>query len=367
MTTDQQRLKQLLEGIRPLDQAAMERAGARWNSVAKPLHSLGKLEEHIIRIAGMNGKTGAEIDRKALIVMCADNGVVEEGVTQTGQEVTAIVAENFLTGDTSAAIMCQSAGVDLFPVDIGMAVDTKVPSYKIAYGTRNLAREPAMTYGQALQAILTGVEMVRLRKEAGYQILATGEMGIGNTTTSSAIVSVLLGCAPQEVTGRGAGLTGAGLKRKTEVIQQAIALHQPDPEDPVDVLAKVGGFDVAAMCGGFLGAAASRRPVVIDGYISAVAALCACRLCPTARDYLVPSHASFEIGYKLAMEAMKLEPMFLLGMRLGEGSGCPIAFQVLEAACAILNDMATFDQAGIDDSYLEEIRKGDKFTVEAKA
>lgn len=349
MTTDQQRLKQLLEGIRPLDQAAMERAGARWNSVAKPLHSLGKLEEHIIRIAGMNGKTGAEIDRKALIVMCADNGVVEEGVTQTGQEVTAIVAENFLTGDTSAAIMCQSAGVDLFPVDIGMAVDTKVPSYKIAYGTRNLAREPAMTYGQALQAILTGVEMVRLRKEAGYQILATGEMGIGNTTTSSAIVSVLLGCAPQEVTGRGAGLTGAGLKRKTEVIQQAIALHQPDPEDPVDVLAKVGGFDLAGLTGVYLGAAYYRLPVVIDGFISGTAALAAYRLCPGAREFMLASHVSKEPGMRRVLDALGLEASLTCDMCLGEGTGAVAFLPVLQMAAEVYRNMSTFEDIHVEE------------------
>lgn len=349
MTTDQQRLKQLLEGIRPLDQAAMERAGARWNSVAKPLHSLGKLEEHIIRIAGMNGKTGAEIERKALIVMCADNGVVEEGVTQTGQEVTAIVAENFLTGDTSAAIMCRSAGVDLFPVDIGMAVDTKVPSYKIAYGTRNLAREPAMTYGQALQAILTGVEMVRLRKAAGYQILATGEMGIGNTTTSSAIVSVLLGCAPQEVTGRGAGLTGAGLKRKTEVIQQAIALHQPDPEDPVDVLAKVGGFDLAGLTGVYLGAAYYRLPVVIDGFISGTAALAAYRLCPGAREFMLASHVSKEPGMRRVLDALGLEASLTCDMCLGEGTGAVAFLPVLQMAAEVYRNMSTFEDIHVEE------------------
>lgn len=349
MTTDQQKLKQLLAGIRPLDRAAMERAGARWNSVAKPLHSLGKLEEHIIRIAGMNGKTGAEIDRKALIVMCADNGVVEEGVTQTGQEVTAIVAENFLTGDTSAAIMCRSAGVDLFPVDIGMAVDTKVPSYKIAYGTRNLVREPAMTYGQALQAILTGVEMVRLRKEAGYQILATGEMGIGNTTTSSAVVSVLLGCAPREVTGRGAGLTGAGLKRKTEVIQQAIALHQPDPEDPVDVLAKVGGFDLAGLTGVYLGAAYYRLPVVIDGFISGTAALAAYRLCPGAREFMLASHVSKEPGMRRVLDALDLEASLTCDMCLGEGTGAVAFLPVLQMAAEVYRNMSTFEDIHVEE------------------
>ena len=195
--------------------------------------------------------------------------------------------------------------------------------------------------------------------------MGVGEMGIGNTTTSSAVLSVLLGAEVETVTGRGGGITDGAFLKKKQVISQAIALNRPDPKDPVDVLSKVGGFDLAAMCGAFLGGAASHRPMVIDGFISVVAALCAVRLCPMVRDYLVPSHASYEIGYKLAMEELGLQPIFLLNMRLGEGSGCPLAFQVLSAACAILNDMATFDQAGIDDGYLEEIREGDKFTVEA--
>ena len=189
-------------------------------------------------------------------------------------------------------------------------------------------------------------------------------MGIGNTTTSSAVLSVLLDVDSDAVTGRGGGITDDSFRRKKEVIRQAVAVNRPDRQDPVDVLAKVGGFDIAAMCGAFLGAAYTHRPVVIDGFISAVAALCAYRLCPNVKGYLIPSHASFEIGYQLAMDAMALQPLFLLGMRLGEGSGCPLAFQVLDAACAIINDMATFDQAGIDDGYLDEIREGDKFTVE---
>lgn len=188
-------------------------------------------------------------------------------------------------------------------------------------------------------------------------------MGIGNTTTSSAVLSVLLDAAVESVTGRGGGITDVSFRKKKQVITQAISKNRPDRNDPIDVLAKVGGFDLAAMCGAFLGAAASHRPVVIDGFISAVAALCAYRLCPNVRGYLVPSHASFEIGYQKAMEELELEPMLLLGMRLGEGSGCPLAFQILSAACAVLNDMATFDQAGIDDGYLEEIREGDKFSV----
>jgi len=219
----------------------------------------------------------------------------------------------------------------------------------------------AMTREQAVTAILTGAE---LAQESDADVIGIGEMGIGNTTTSSAVLSVLLGVDAGRVTGRGGGITDESFARKKAVIRQAIEVNRPNADDVVDVLAKVGGFDIAAMCGAFLGAAATRRPVVIDGFISAVAALCAVRISPTVVHYLVPSHASYEIGYQLAMDAMHLQPMLLPGMRLGEGSGCPLAFEVLSAACAVINDMATFDQAGIDDGYLDEIREGDKFSVE---
>ena len=232
---------------------------------------------------------------------------------------------------------------------------------KIAYGTQNIVNGPAMSWEQAMQAIMTGIE---LAQNTDADVIGIGEMGIGNTTTSSAVLSVLLDADVEAVTGRGGGITDASFLKKKQVIKDAIAINQPDKNDIIDVLAKVGGFDIAAMCGAFLGCAATRRPVVIDGFISAVAALCAYKLCPNSVQYFVPSHASYEIGYKLAMDAMNLQPLFLLGMRLGEGSGCPLAFEILDAACAIINDMATFDQAGIDDGYLDEIREGDKFTVE---
>ena len=254
------------------------------------------------------------------------------------------------------------AGITVCDVGVNANIrDTAVLNRKIAYGTKNMTKEPAMTRQQALTAILTGVE---LAQKTDADVFGIGEMGIGNTTTSSAILSVLLDADVEKVTGRGGGVTDEGFLKKKNAIRKAIEINQPDPNDVVDVLSKVGGFDIAAMCGGFIGSALTHRPVVIDGFISVVAALCAVRLCPNVRGYLVPSHASFEIGYRLAMEALQLQPIFLLGMRLGEGSGCPLAFQVLEAACAIMNDMATFDQAGIDDGYLDEIREGDKFTVE---
>ena len=345
----EEKLQEVIGKIGPLDEKAMEQAARKWNSIAKPLHSLGKLEEHIIRIAGITGTSEVRIDQKELIVMCADNGVVAEGVTQTGQEVTAIVAENFLTGDTSAAIMCQCAGAKICPVDIGMAADTKVPDYKIAYGTKNLAEEPAMTRDQALQSILTGVRIVEQKKEEGVQLLATGEMGIGNTTTSSAVLSALLGVDPVEVTGRGAGLTRKGLETKVQVIRHALMLHRPEKSDPVDVLAKVGGFDIGGLTGVYLGAAKERIPVLIDGFISGTAALLACRLCPRAKEYMIASHKSREPGMQVLLEALGLPASLDCDMCLGEGTGAVAFFPVLDMAAAVYQKMSTFEEIKVEE------------------
>jgi len=271
---------------------------------------------------------------------------------------------NLTRAKTGASTLCKHFGCEITVCDVGVNADIreeKVLNKKIAYGTQNIVHGPAMTREQAEQALAIGME---LAQSSDADVIGIGEMGIGNTTTSSAVLAVLLDADVEAVTGRGGGITDAGFLKKKQVIKAAIAVNQPDKTNVVDVLAKVGGFDIAAMCGAFIGSAATRRPVAIDGFISAVAALCACKLCPNVVHYLIPSHASYEIGYKLAMDAMELEPLFLLGMRLGEGSGCPIAFQILDAACAIINTMATFDEAGIDDGYLDEIREGDKFTVE---
>ena len=297
-------LEETLVQIKPLDERAMKIAAKRWDSIAKPLHSLGKMEQLVIQIAGITGDPDMHIKKRALVPMCADNGVVEEGVTQTGQEVTAIVAENFLSGDTSACVMSRQCGTKVIPVDIGMTVDTKVPTdLKVACGTANMTKEPAMAREQAVQALEAGIEMVRRLKEDGYGLLATGEMGIGNTTTSSAVASVLLNRPVEEMTGRGAGLSGDGLDRKIHAIKKAIAVNQPDPEDAVDVLAKVGGFDIAGMAGMFLGGAALGVPVVIDGFISCVAALIAQRICPQTGDYMIASHVSKEPAAHLILEA----------------------------------------------------------------
>ena len=352
--------------VKPLDESAMAAARERQAQLAKPPGSLGRLEDLSIQLAGITGKVHNKIERKHLLVFAADNGVVAEGVSSAPQSVTLKQTINLTRHKTGASTLCKHFGCEITVCDVGVNADIKEPAVlnrKIAYGTQNIVHGPAMTRKQAIQAISTGIELVQ---NTDADVIGIGEMGIGNTTTSSAVLSVLLGASVDDVTGRGGGITDASFLKKKQVIKTAIEVNHPEKDDVIDVLTKVGGFDIAAMCGGFIGAALSRRPVVIDGFISAVAALCACKLCPNVRDYLIPSHASYEIGYKLAMDAMELQPLFLLGMRLGEGSGCPLAFEILDAACAIINDMATFDQAGIDDGYLDEIRQGDKFTVEGK-
>lgn len=350
--------------VSPLDAAAMEKARQRQMQLAKPPGSLGQLEALSIQMAGITGKLYNRISSRHLLVFAADNGVIAEGVSSAPQSVTLMQTINLTRGKTGAAVLCRHFGCDITVCDVGVNAEIRDPAVlnrKIAYGTANIAKGPAMSRQQAEAAIRIGME---LAESTPADVLGIGEMGIGNTTTSSAVLSVLLDASVEDVTGKGGGITDSAFRKKKDVISQAISVNKPDRCDVIDVLSKVGGFDLAAMCGAFIGAAASHRPVVIDGFISAVAALCACRLCPDVSGYLIPSHASFEIGYQLAMDALGLQPLFLLGMRLGEGSGCPLAFQVLDAACTVLNDMATFDQAGIDDHYLEEIREGDKFSVE---
>ena len=357
-------LQSWIQKVTPLDEAAMAQARERQAQLAKPPGSLGRLEDLSVQLAGITGKVHNTVKRQHLLVFAADNGVVEEGVASAPQSVTLSQTINLTRAKTGASTLCKHFGCGITVCDVGVNANIREPKVlnkKIAYGTQNIVKGPAMTRDQALQAILTGIELAAATEA---DVLGIGEMGIGNTTTSSAILSVLLDADIEAVTGRGGGITDASFLKKKWVIKTAIETNRPDKTDVIDVLAKVGGFDIAAMCGAFIGAAATRRPVVIDGFISVVAALCAYKLCPNAVHYFVPSHASFEIGYKLAVDAMNLEPLFLLGMRLGEGSGCPIAFQILDAACAIINDMATFEQAGINDDYLDEIRVGDKFTVE---
>ncbi|BDF05514.1 nicotinate-nucleotide--dimethylbenzimidazole phosphoribosyltransferase [[Clostridium] hylemonae] len=341
----------LQNAIEPADRKSMETAGKRWTSVAKPLSSLGKLEDAIVKIAGMKREPLFTLEKKGLVIMCADNGVVEEGVTQTGQEVTAIVADNFTKKAASVALMSEVAGADLFPVDIGMVTDVPSvtdPKQKVAYGTRNMLKEPAMTPKQVWQAVSVGVHMVSRLKALGYDILATGEMGIGNTTTSSAVASVLLQRPVEEVTGKGAGLSSEGLERKISVISRAIRLHGPDRKDVTDVLSKVGGLDIAGLTGVYLGGALLHVPVVVDGFISAVAALCAVRLVPAAADYILASHVSKEPAGKMLLDALHLSPFLTCDMSLGEGSGAVAVLPLLDMGLSVYSRMSTFEEINVE-------------------
>ncbi|WP_409969945.1 nicotinate-nucleotide--dimethylbenzimidazole phosphoribosyltransferase [Bengtsoniella intestinalis] len=344
-------IETICQHIVPASQSAMELAQKRWNSIAKPLGSLGLLEVEIIRMAGMFGTAQIPVLKPAVIAMCADNGVVAEGVTQTGQEVTAIVTENMSSRDTSVCRMARRAGATVFPVDIGVAVPLQgehILQKNIRRGTGNIAIEPAMTRQEAEAAILVGIELVGDLKAQGYNLIATGEMGIGNTTTSAAIAAVLLGIEPQVVTGRGAGLSDQGLVRKIDAITRAIAVNQPDPSDAIDVVSKVGGLDLAGLAGVFLGGAYHHIPVLVDGVISMAAALVAAEICPTAKDYMVGSHASAEPAGALFVDALGLKPFLFAGMRLGEGTGAVAVMPILDMALAVYDEMSTFDDIEIE-------------------
>ena len=344
-------LTKLLETIRPLDENAMESARLHWDAIAKPLHSLGRLEDMIVQLAGICENPVPAPRKKAVLIFCADNGIVAEGVTQTTQDVTAAVTQNFAKGIASVNALSRICGTEVFPVDIGVAQAQDCPGVlnrKVAFGTQNFAHGPAMRRDEAEQAVCTGIDLVQEKAAEGYNLIVTGEMGIGNTTTSSAVFSVLQGLPPEQVTGRGAGLSDAGLQHKIQVISRAVAALQPDPGDVLDVLSKVGGFDVCGMMGAFLGGAICRVPVLVDGFISAVAANCAVRLCPACRDYIFASHCSKEPAGKMALDALHLRAYLDCEMCLGEGTGGVIAAKLFDFALAAYDEIAGFDAVGID-------------------
>lgn len=347
LITLERRLREAIAAIRPADAAQTARAKAHWDAVAKPLHGLGLLEDTLSRIAGI-----APLRReykKGIVSFCADNGVVAQGVTQTDSSVTAIVAGNMLSGKASVCCMSAVTGAQVLPVDAGMLVEVPgMRSIKVARGTKDLSHEPAMTRQECLSVLLAGLDIAGELAKDGFTLLAAGEMGIGNTTTTSAVAAALLGRPAVEMTGKGAGLTNEGLRRKIAVIDRAIALHRPDPADPVDVIAKVGGFDIAAMTGFYLGCALYRVPAIMDGFISTVAGLAAVRICPAVRDVLTASHLSAEPGAGAVMEALELTPLLRLGMALGEGTGAASVMPLLDMALRVYFDMPSFDGIGID-------------------
>ena len=343
-------LNEINSRLTGLDEAAVTASLERWSVVAKPLKSLGALEDLVAQIAGVIGEARFDIGKRALVVMCADNGVIAQGVTQTDESITALVAADLAKGCSSANLMARVARVDVIPVDVGVKNPPDAPgliSRRVAAGTRDFTSGPAMTRGQALQAVGVGIETARECREKGYRLIATGEMGIGNTTTSAAVAAALLGCEPREITGRGAGLSDEGLKRKVAAIEKGIAVNRPDADDALDVLGKLGGFDIAAMAGLFIGGALERLPVVIDGVISAVAALVACRLCPGCAFAMIPSHMSAEPAARRVFGELGLEPVIRAGMRLGEGTGALGLFPLLDMAMA-LYDGLVFSDIGME-------------------
>jgi nicotinate-nucleotide--dimethylbenzimidazole phosphoribosyltransferase len=351
MTDFTEQLTEICDCVLPLDEQAMASAQARQAVLTKPQRSLGRLEALSVQLAGITGQPLPWVDRKAVIVLAGDHGVVAEGVSAYPSEVTAQMVLNFLRGGAAINVLARQAGARVIVADVGVAADLpddpRLLSRKIAHGTANFAHGPAMSREQAVRAVETGFDIVTDELEQGLDLVATGEMGIGNTTPASAITAVYTGLPVAGVTGRGTGVDDAGLARKIDVIERALALRRPDPADPLGVLAAVGGFEIGAIAGVCLGAAAHRVPVVVDGFISAAGALIAATLCPATRSYLIASHLSVERGHSPLWEALGLRPLLEMDLRLGEGTGAVLAMHLVEAACRILAEMATFDDAGV--------------------
>lgn len=339
--------------IGPLDQAAMAEARARQDELTKPRGALGRLEDLSVQLAGISGQPRPRVARKAVVVMAADHGVAAAGVSAYPPEVTRQMVLNFLRGGAAINVLARQAGARVVVVDMG--VREPLPSHaelravRIGSGTRNMLDEPAMSREQARAAVEAGIRLAAEETARGLDLVATGDMGIGNTTASAAIIAALTGATPRQVAGRGTGLDEAQVLWKAEVIERALARHQPDPGDALDVLAKVGGFEIGGLAGLILGAAARRIPIVLDGFIAGAAALVAVGLCPAAGDYLIASHRSAEIGHAVALQALGLRPLLDLDLRLGEGTGAVLAFPLIEAAARLLDEMATFAEAGVSD------------------
>lgn len=346
-------LESLFAQIQPLASDRFELAWHRLNQLTKPRGSLGRLEELAARYVAIRDELLPPLHRKVVVVFASDHGVVAEGVSAFPQEVTFQMVANFLRGGAAINVLGRYIGVEVQVVDIGVNHDLDphpgLISRKVAYGTRNLAVEPAMSREETARALQVGITLALENIAAGADILATGEMGIGNTTPAAALAAVFTGKPAAAVTGRGTGIDDAAYQRKIAVIERALARHQPDPQDPLGVLAQLGGLEIAGMAGLMLGAAAARRPVVLDGFIATAGALVATRLCPQVTEYLIAAHRSAESGHQLMLDALGLEPLLDLGLRLGEGTGAVLGIGLIEAGVKILKEMATFAEAGVTD------------------
>ncbi|ADJ26019.1 nicotinate-nucleotide/dimethylbenzimidazole phosphoribosyltransferase [Dehalogenimonas lykanthroporepellens BL-DC-9] len=347
-------LEKTLAAIKPLDEKAMAQAAARQDMLIKPQGALGRLEEISIKLAGIQRKPCPEVARKAVITMAGDHGVVAEKVGNYPQEVTPQMVLNFLRGGAAINVITRQIGASVVIVNMGVAGDlppgTGIVDKLIARGTGNIAREPAMTEEQAVTAIEAGIEVVNAEIDKGLDIVGTGDMGIGNTTPSAAICAVMTGQAVEKVTGRGTGLSDEQLGHKIEVIRKAISHHQPNPGNPIEVLAKLGGFEIGGIAGVILGAAARGVPVVVDGFISGAGALIAEGLCQRSRDYMFLGHLSVEPGHRMMAEKLGLTPIVTLDLRLGEGTGAAIGMFIADTAARLLNEMATFGEAGVSEA-----------------
>jgi nicotinate-nucleotide--dimethylbenzimidazole phosphoribosyltransferase len=340
----------VIRRIEPLNDEAVQAARLRLDQLTKPPGSLGRLEEIAWQVAGITGELNPDLTRKAVIVMAGDHGVCVEGVSAYPQEVTPQMVLNFLHGGAAVNVLARQAGADVVCVDIGVMSDIEHPQLvnrKVKYGTANIAAGPAMSRQEAAQAVMAGVETVNGLAERGYRLFATGEMGIGNTTPSAALLAALTGADVEAVVGLGTGIDEAKRLHKAAVVRRALAANRVDAADPLGVLAALGGLEIAGLVGVILGAAAHRCPVVIDGFISSAAALVASRLAPLSAASMLPSHLSQELGHRQLLASIGLKPMLEMDMRLGEGTGAVLCFPIVEAAVKIMNEMATFESAGI--------------------
>jgi nicotinate-nucleotide--dimethylbenzimidazole phosphoribosyltransferase len=364
--TSESDLLNLISLVKPTDKSVLENARSYLDGLMKPPKSLGLLEEIAAKLVCVTGNDKLEINKKCVSLYCADNGVVCEGIATAPQEVTVFMARNFTKSLTGVCALAKDAGADINIVDVGMKEDVDHPlikNMKVGYGTKNFRKEKSMTRDEAVKSVINGIMSVVELKLMGYDIIGVGEMGIGNTTTASAVLSAVTGLSAAETVGKGAGLSDEGYNKKKSVITEALAKYNPDKNDILDIISCVGGFDIAAMAGAYIGAAFSQMPVVVDGFISAAAALCAVKMCPNVLDYMFLSHCSEEKGYLAIMSALKMEAPLNLHMRLGEGSGCPLMFKIMDSALAVYRNMGTFADGNISEEYVEKVQDESSFKV----
>ncbi|MDD5681609.1 MAG: nicotinate-nucleotide--dimethylbenzimidazole phosphoribosyltransferase [Candidatus Omnitrophica bacterium] len=351
-----EKIKKVIDRISEIDSGRMARTQKRLDNLTKPIGSLGRLEELAKRVAGITGKENPDVEKKVIFTLAADHGITEEGVSAYPREVTAQMVYNFLKGGAGINVLAKHAGVRVVVVDMGVAEKLKISGggknfkdKKIAFGTKNMAKGPAMTRAEAVKSIETGIELAEEEIRKGIDIIGTGEMGIGNTTASTALTAVFTNKPIEDLTGRGTGISDHAYKNKIEMIKRALDINRPDPTDPIDVLSKVGGFEIGGLAGIILGAAAGKIPVVIDGFISGAAALVAFKIEPKVKEYMIASHCSAEKGHRIILEHMGLNPIFDLNLRLGEGTGAALGISMVEAATKILTQMATFKEANVSE------------------